>query len=196
MRHIAVTFKSFHPSVHKKGPGPSPRADHAHAQLCHVVTVNAKVNSNSTSRRRTGSLRRERGPEPLRRNVTPANRAGSKASRGTLDAAPSTMSSAMANPVAGALRMPQQPCPVATNAPSTPGTLPMTGVPSAASCEWQGLGASERARPRGSAGAQITCKCRVFVCKDGNRDGDRSAVRRKLGSRGRSEAGRRTARVG
>src|SRR5918993_1143830 len=54
-------------------------------------------------------------------------RAGSNADRSTVLAQPSSTNSAIASPVAGAFRMPQTLCPVATNAPARPGTLPMAG---------------------------------------------------------------------
>ena len=56
-------------------------------------------------------------------------RSGLKGLRSTDLASPSTINSAMARPEAGAVRMPQQLCPVATYAPVTPGTGPITGTP-------------------------------------------------------------------
>jgi hypothetical protein len=54
-------------------------------------------------------------------------RLGAKGVRSTCRAAPSRISSLIASPVAGALSMPQTLWPVATKAPSTPGTAPMRG---------------------------------------------------------------------
>ena len=50
---------------------------------------------------------------------------------------PSATSSAIAAPDAGAFKMPQQECPVATYTFSVPGTLPMIGAPSAVTGRWQ-----------------------------------------------------------
>jgi hypothetical protein len=43
---------------------------------------------------------------------------------------PSMSNSAIASPVAGPFKMPQHPCPEAMNAPLTPGSSPITGIPS------------------------------------------------------------------
>lgn len=55
------------------------------------------------------------------------NREGENGERSTKEDLPSTISWLTAKPVAGALRMPQHECPVATYAPSTPDTAPATG---------------------------------------------------------------------
>src|SRR5438094_976696 len=57
-------------------------------------------------------------------------RAGSNGPRSSVAAAPSVISSARARPVAGALSIPHGPWPVATYAPATPGTRPISGRPS------------------------------------------------------------------
>jgi len=59
-----------------------------------------------------------------------SKRSGANGARSTCRAAPSRISSLIASPVAGALSMPQTLWPVATKAPSTPGTAPMKGRPS------------------------------------------------------------------
>ena len=59
-----------------------------------------------------------------------SKRPGANGARSTCRAAPSRISSLIASPVAGALSMPQTLWPVATKAPSTPGTAPMKGRPS------------------------------------------------------------------
>ena len=56
---------------------------------------------------------------------------GSNGAKSTVRAWPSMISSAIASPVAGALSMPQTLWPVATYAPETPGTGPISGRPSA-----------------------------------------------------------------
>lgn len=58
------------------------------------------------------------------------SRLGANGARSTHAAPPSSSSSDIASPVAGALSIPQQLCPVATYAPPTPGTPPMSGSPS------------------------------------------------------------------
>jgi hypothetical protein len=57
------------------------------------------------------------------------NRSSANGDRSTVRAFPSTITSASASPVAGALRMPQTLWPVATKAPFTPGTGPISGRP-------------------------------------------------------------------
>jgi hypothetical protein len=59
-----------------------------------------------------------------------ARRAGLKDERSTDRVAPSRINSAIASPVAGALRIPQTLWPVATYAPGAPGTAPISGSPS------------------------------------------------------------------
>lgn len=54
-----------------------------------------------------------------------------KGDRSTHCALPSIISSAIARPLPGPLRIPQQPCPVATKAPESPGTGPSSGTLSA-----------------------------------------------------------------
>lgn len=56
------------------------------------------------------------------------SRAGSSPRTSTLSTRPVVSSSAMASPVAGAMSIPQQPCPAATYKPDTPGTAPTMGV--------------------------------------------------------------------
>jgi hypothetical protein len=65
-------------------------------------------------------------------------RLGAKRSNpGTTVTFPSAMSSAIAAPDAGAFRMPQQECPVATYTFLVFGTLPMIGAPSLVTGRWQ-----------------------------------------------------------
>ena len=59
-----------------------------------------------------------------------SSRAGSNAERSTALVVTSMISSATASPVAGALRIPQTPCPVARYAPATPAIAPISGSPS------------------------------------------------------------------
>ena len=71
------------------------------------------------------------------RAASHVNLAGLKGRRSTEVASPSSMSSATPSPMAGPIRMPQQPPPVATKAPGVPGTAPSIGSPSGAKGRWQ-----------------------------------------------------------
>ena len=71
-------------------------------------------------------------------------RAGSNRRRSTCSVAPATISSAIASPLAGALRMPQTLCPVATKALATPSTGPSSGRPSCVTGRKQACVASDR----------------------------------------------------
>ena len=70
------------------------------------------------------------------RAASHVNLAGLKGRRSEV-ASPSSMSSATPSPMAGPIRMPQQPPPVATKAPGVPGTAPSIGSPSGAKGRWQ-----------------------------------------------------------
>src|SRR5262249_8140701 len=78
---------------------------------------------------REPKIHRAPPPPPTRRRVF-YRRAGSKGRRSTTVGLPSVIISATASPVAGAFSIPHGPWPVATYAPVTPGTRPMSGRPS------------------------------------------------------------------
>ena len=92
---------------------------------------NANANAHATNFEARAAQRTGAAPPQ------PTKRAGSNARMSTQLAAPSTISSATAAPVAGALRMPQHEWPEAMKAPSTIGTRPRMGAPSGELGRWQ-----------------------------------------------------------